>query len=71
MNGQYDKELKEIEFYKTHPEYLPFIGDLYDEFKILQVGESHYIGQTPETEEFSIAYFDNNWWHICKYSSSI
>lgn len=62
MNGQYDKELKEIEFYKTHPEYLPFVGDKYDEFKILQVGESHYIGQTPETEEFSIAYFDNNWW---------
>ncbi len=63
MNGQYDKELKKIEFYKTHPEYLPFVGDLYDEFKILQVGESHYIGQTPETEEFSIQYFREHWWN--------
>lgn len=63
MNGQYDKELKEIEFYKIHPEYLPFVGDKYDEFKILQVGESHYIGQTPETEEFSIQYFQEHWWN--------
>ena len=63
MNDKYDNQLlKEIKFYETHPEYLPFVGDKFDDFKILQVGESHYIGQTPETEEFSIAYFHNNWW---------
>ena len=57
MNYNYDSRLNEIDFFKIHPEYLPFIGDKFDEFKILQVGESHYIGQTPETEEFSIQYF--------------
>lgn len=52
-------------FYQLHPEYIPFIGEKFDEFKILQVGESHYvdIGKTPETEkEFSIQYFADNWW---------
>ncbi len=63
MNGQYDKKLKEIEFYKIHPEYLPFVGDQYDEFKILQVGESHYIPQEKGNEDlFSIAYFKEHWW---------
>lgn len=62
MNGQYDKKLKDIEFYKTHPEYLPFVGDKYDEFKILQVGESHYIPQTKDEEAFSIEYFEKQWW---------
>ena len=58
MNGQYDKELKEIEFYKIHPEYLPFVGDKYDEFKILHVGESHFIPQEKGSNDlFSIVYF--------------
>lgn len=65
MNGQYDKELKEIEFYKTHPEYLPFIGDLYDEFKILQVGESHYIGQSDDYAPFGLEDFDKWWTDHC------
>ena len=63
MNGQYDKKLKDNEFYKIHPEYLPFVGDKFDEFKILQVGESHYIPQEKGNEElFSIAYFKEHWW---------
>ena len=33
MNDQYDIKLKEIDFYKTHPEYLPFVGNKFDEFK--------------------------------------
>ena len=65
MKLTYDEDLKQINFYKTHPEYLPFVGDNFDEFRILQVGESHYVnvGQTPETEkEFSLQYFADNWW---------
>ena len=65
MNGQYDKELKDIEFYKTHPEYLPFVGDKYDEFKILQVGESHYIGQCDDHAPFDLRYFDKWWTDRC------
>lgn len=66
MNGQYDKELKEIEFYKTHPEYLPFVGDQYDEFKILQVGESHFIPQRADASDlFSITYFEKWWEDSC------
>ena len=65
MNGQYDKELKEIEFYKIHPEYLPFVGDKFDEFKILQVGESHYIGQCDDYAPFDLRYFDKWWTDRC------
>lgn len=65
MNGQYDKELKGIEFYKTHPEYLPFVGDKYDEFKILQVGESHYIGQNDDYAPFGLEDFDKWWTDHC------
>ena len=65
MNGQHDKELKEIEFYKTHPEYLPFVGDKFDEFKILQVGESHYIGQSDNHARFGLEYFEKWWTDHC------
>lgn len=57
-----DKELGNIEFFKIHPNLLPFIGDRYDEYRILQVGESHYINQTPETEKFDIGCFER-WWN--------
>lgn len=63
MNDKYDNQLlKEIKFYETHPEYLPFVGDKFDEFKILHVGESHYIPQRADDPDlFSITYF-NKWW---------
>lgn len=63
MNQSYEKALDAIKFYQLHPEYKPFIGEKYDDFRILQVGESHYIGQKAdsETDEFPITYFDK-WW---------
>lgn len=63
----YDKLLSDIDFYKVHPGYLPFIGDKYNEYKILHIGESHYIGQKndPEAEDkYPITYFEN-WWTDC------
>lgn len=63
MKLSYDETLKKIDFYQIHPEYLPFLGDHFDAFRILQVGESHYIGQTPKSEEFSIKYFQEHWWN--------
>lgn len=65
MNDQYDIKLKEIDFYKTHPEYLPFVGNKFDEFKILQVGESHYIGQNDKYAPFDLTYFDKWWTDHC------
>ena len=30
MNNHYDQKLKTIDFYKIHPEYLPFVGDAFE-----------------------------------------
>lgn len=38
----FDSELMLLPFYQKYPEYLPFIGKLYNEHKILLLGESHY-----------------------------
>ena len=67
MNLTYDAELKkQIQFYEIHPEYMPFVGDRYDEFKILQVGESHFIPQrADEPDLFSITYFEKWWEDSC------
>ena len=62
MNTHYDKKLKQIDFYNIHPEYLPFIGEKYDEYKILLIGESHYIEQTQENEKYGLQYFADHWW---------
>ena len=43
MNTQYDEKLKEIPIYKLHPSFLPYVGDDYEVYKVLHVGESHYI----------------------------
>lgn len=68
MNETYERKLDAIKFYETHPEYRPFIGEKYDEFKILQVGESHYIGQrtTDPEDRFPIQYFDKWWTDACE-----
>lgn len=62
MNQTYEKALDGIEFYQYHPEYKPFIGEKYGEFKILHVGESHYIPQEKGEEFFSVEYFKEYWW---------
>ncbi len=59
----YDQALSKIPFYVIHPEYMPYIGEKYEEYKILIVGESHYIGQSPETQKFTVDYFTTNWWN--------
>lgn len=60
---EYEEAIDAIPFFKLHPEYKPFIGERYSDFRVLQVGESHYIGQRIEDEEddFPIAYFEK-WW---------
>lgn len=51
-------------FFNVHPEYKPFIGSSYEKFRILVVGESHYIGQeynAQTKDKYDIKYFLDNW----------
>lgn len=66
MNNSFDSRLKEIDIYKLHPTIMPFIGDKFETYKILQVGESHYIDQTPEKEKYDIEYFFKWWDEPCQ-----
>lgn len=62
MNTNYDDKLKELAWFKLHPQLLPFIGAHYDDYKILQIGESHYLPQSKNNMKFDIKYFMDNWW---------
>ncbi len=37
--------LKKIPFYIVHPEYMPYIGEHFEKYRILLIGESHYLDQ--------------------------
>ncbi len=47
---EYIDKLKQIEFFKDgkHPELIPFVGFDYPKYKILQIGESHFIPNHPQ-----------------------
>lgn len=60
-----EKALDLISFYQQHPEYKAFIGDNFDKYRILQVGESHYIGQNDTHAPFDLKYFDKWWTDHC------
>lgn len=59
--SEIENALDAIPFYRLHPEYKPFIGDHFPEYRVLQVGESHYIGQSDAFAPFCLEYFDK-WW---------
>lgn len=62
----YNDDLAKVEYYKNRPDYIPFIGDKYDQFRILQVGESHYIGQKydeSKIDKYDIEYMVSKWWN--------
>ena len=63
MGVNYDDKLEKLEWFKLHPQLKPFIGNNYDEYKILQIGESHYIDRTKDDDKFNICYFRDNWWN--------
>ena len=50
-NTEYDKGLALNPIYQTHPEMLPYIGKQYNKYRILCVGESHYLSK--QTKNFS------------------
>ena len=50
----YDNKLLEINFYKnskTHRLMLPYVGSEYEKYKVLIVGESHYLGEDNDREK--------------------
>lgn len=50
----YDNKLLEMDFYKnseTHRLMLPYIGSEYEKYKVLIVGESHYLGEDDDREK--------------------
>ena len=55
MNNYYAK-LEDIDFFKLHPSYIPFVGDLYDKYRILHISESHY-SDILDTSIYGIGYF--------------
>ncbi len=63
MSNNYDKKLKELKWFKRHPLLLPFVGSHYEDYKILQIGESHYLPQNKGNVKFDIKYFIDNWWN--------
>lgn len=53
----YSQELSNLPFYRLHPSYLPFVGDDYDKYRILQISESHYVDD--DLSHFGIGYFES------------
>ena len=65
--NKYEKELNDIEVYRLHPYLKPFVGEKYDEYKVLHIGESHYINQTYDKEVYGIDSFKQWWEKPCDY----
>ncbi len=70
MNEKYNKDLlNKIAFYRCREQYLPFIGENYDEKRILIASESHYLEEgakhlSPEDWYEGKAHtFDANWYN--------
>ena len=60
---RYDNRLLKNEFLKRHNECLPFIGEKYDDSRLLLVGESHYVekedvGYVDRQDYYEISYDD-------------
>ena len=54
INKNFDDKLKEIEFYKnseTHQFMLPYVGSDYEEYRVLLVAESHYLGNEEDRKK--------------------
>ena len=61
MSSQkYDDKLGKIQHFVYHPELLPYVGDNYDKYKVLLIGESHYLVEPLEdTKGEFLAWYEN------------
>lgn len=57
---QYESKFMNIPYYKLHPSYIPFVGNNYEAYRILQISESHYCKEITDRTKYRIAYF-NDW----------
>ncbi len=51
----FDNALSLIEHFRLHPELLPFVGSHYEKYRILLVGESHYLPENTAVKAASFA----------------
>lgn len=65
MNTQFDSDFRQIPLLALHPTYLPYVGDEYDQYRVLHIGESHYLNQSPDSEKYGIHYFEKWWSEAC------
>lgn len=57
---QAETELRGIKHFELHPEYLPYVGQFYNQFRILLIGESHYLKkQYGEQTNFLESWYKN------------
>ncbi len=56
MNEKYYNQLKKIDFFEKHPSYIPFVGEEFEKYRILQISESHYADGL-NTGKYGIEYF--------------
>ena len=56
----YESELMNIPYFRLHPSYIPFVGNNYEAYRILQISESHYCEGIADRTKYGIAYF-NDW----------
>lgn len=63
-NTSFEEQLKQMDFFRSHPFLKPFIGENYTEneagIRMLLVGESHYVeNPLPQITRESLL---NDWW---------
>jgi hypothetical protein len=66
MNISFDDKLNEIPHFRIHPSYLPFVGEHYEDYRVLHIGESHFVDQAPGATKYGISYFEKWWADPCR-----
>ena len=61
MNISFDDKLNEIPHFRIHPSYLPFVGEHYEDYRVLHIGDSHFVDQAPRATKYGVSYFEK-WW---------
>jgi hypothetical protein len=55
-----NNKLQKISFYEQYPEYIPFIGNDFEKYRILLLGESHFFNNESETNKNPEDWYKND-----------